>query len=506
MLVESLLTNAVKQPDSIAIVDDLGSYTFKQLRRMAVGLSRAISTQTSKDRVGLLLPSSAGFAASFYGTLLAGKSVVPINFLLGEKEIKHIVADSGIDLVLTIPLLAPRVANTGLKVIDLVQFSAAAKEAAALAAASGATDSTPDIQIPKRDPHDLAVLMYTSGTSGLPKGVMLTFNNLETDVESAIEAAQLKGQHNFLGILPLFHSTGLLATMLAPMRLGAMVVYIGRFSPVATIKAIREHKISVMAAVPSMYGALARLKDSTPADVQTLYAPLSGGEPLPVNVREAFLHKYNKHIMEGYGLTETIGPVAVNVPHAHRPGSVGKPMPQVTVKITDDNGNALPVGQTGEVWLKGPMIMKGYFNLPKETAEVLTADGYFKSGDLGQLDDNGYLYITGRKKDLIIVAGEKAVPREIEEALMSHPAIAEAAVVGKKDSSRGEIVVAFIVLKEGMNATSDQLRETCRSSGLASFKVPREVFYVKELPHSPTGKVLKRILIEQLEKQDGAIA
>jgi long-chain acyl-CoA synthetase len=487
MLFEPLFAHARNSPQQLAIIDDHGRYTFQQVAAMASGLGMYLSLQTEQPRVGLLLPSGVGFVASFYGTLLAGKSVVPINFLLGEREIAHILADSGIDTIVTIPQLAGRLKDTPLKIVDLTQLPQVP------------TGLAPKFPAPSSE--DIAVLMYTSGTSGLPKGVILTYGNLQSDVDSAIEYAQLVGEHKFLGILPLFHSTGMLATMIAPIQLGAMTVFIGRFSPVATIKAIREHGVSVMVAVPSMYGALARLKDAGPADVQTLYAPLSGGEPLPANIRDGFLQKFHKHIMEGYGLTETIGPVTVNIPQAHRPGSVGRPMPGVIIKITDDDGNALPQGQAGEVWLKGPMIMKGYFNLPNETADALTTDGFFKSGDLGMLDEQGYLHITGRKKDLIIVAGEKAVPREIEEALMTHPAVAEAAVMGKKDPSRGEVVVAFVVAREGQSVKPDELRETCRAKGLAPFKVPREIIFVAEFPRSPTGKVLKRVLAEQLKAE-----
>ncbi len=484
MLFEPLFTHALNIPQQIAIVDDHGQYTFPQIAAMATGLGLYLAAQTQKPRIGLLLPAGAGFVASFYGTLLAGKCVVPINFLLGEREIAHIIADSGIDTIVSTPQLAVRLKDTSLKIVDITQLP------------QTPTGLAPKFPSPKSD--DMAVLMYTSGTSGLPKGVILSYGNLQSDVDAAISHAQLVGQHKFLGILPLFHSTGLLASMLAPMQLGATTVYIARFSPVGTIKAIREHGISVMAAVPSMYGALARLKDAGPADVQTLYAPLSGGEPLPANIREGFFQKFQKHILEGYGLTETIGPVTVNVPQARVAGSVGTPMPGVIIKITDDDGNALPHGQSGEVWLKGPMIMKGYFNLPEETAAALTADGFFKTGDLGRVDEQGFLFITGRKKDLIIVAGEKAVPREIEEALMQHPAVAEAAVLGKKDASRGEVVVAFIVLKEGQSPRPDEFKETCRAQGLAAFKVPREIIIVKEFPRSPTGKVLKRVLAEQL--------
>lgn len=327
---------------------------------------------------------------------------------------------------------------------------------------------------------------------------MLTYGNLQSDVEAAISHACLQGKHKFLGILPLFHSTGMLATLLAPITLGAQTIYIGRFSPVATLNAIRQHQISIVAAVPSMYAAIIRLKDAKPEDFEPLYAAISGGEPLPAAVQEGFQHKFGKPIYEGYGLTETIGPIAFNVPGAIRIGSVGKLIPGAITKIVNDDGNAQDIGQTGEIWLKGPMVMKGYYNLPNESAAALTADGYFKSGDLGHIDKEGYLFVTGRKKELIIVAGEKAVPREIEDVLLRHPAVADAAVVGKKDPSRGEVVVAFVIPKEGQTIKPEEIRDFARSQGLIQWKVPREVTVVDDLPRSPTGKVLKRVLSERV--------
>jgi len=490
MLFEPLFAHAATQPNDIAIIDDTGRYTHQQLAGFAAGLGLYLSMQTSRDKVGLLLPAGAGFAASFYGTLLAGKSVVPINFLLGEREITHVIADSGIDTVVTIPQLAGKLAGSNLKIVDLAALPKTPPAAI-----------TPRFPSPKAD--DLAVLMYTSGTSALPKGVMLTYGNLQTDVESAIAHAQLQGKHKFLGILPLFHSTGLLATLIAPITLGAQTVYIARFSPVATLNAIREHQISIVAAVPAMYAAIVRLKNAAPEDFQPLYAAISGGEPLPAAVREAFQARFGQPIYEGYGLTETIGPIAFNVPEHIRPGSVGRLIPGASAKIVDDDGKEVAQGQPGEIWLKGPMVMKGYYNLPNETAAALTADGFFKSGDIGFLDPDGYLHVTGRKKELIIVAGEKAVPREIEDVLLRHPGVADAAVVGKKDPSRGEVVVAFVIPKEGQTVKPDELRDFARQQGLVQWKIPREVTVVQDLPRSPTGKVLKRVLSEQVNAAAG---
>lgn len=485
MLFESLFQHAARQPKQTAVIDDTGTYDWQQFAAASAGLGMYLRAQTDRPRVGLLLPACMGFAASFYGTLLAGKTVVPINFLLGDKEVGHIITDSGIDTIVTIPLLAERLNETPIKVVDLSLLPKPPSAAI--------TPKFPDVSA-----DDLAVLMYTSGTSGLPKGVQLTYGNLSSDVDAAIQHAQLTGSHKFLGILPLFHSTGLLATLIAPVRLGSTTVYQGRFSASSVVKTIKEHAISIVAAVPSMYAVLARLKDAGPEDLQSLYAAISGGEPLPAIIRQAFEKKFNKPIYEGYGLTETIGPIAFNVPGAIKPGSVGKLIPGAEAKIADDEGKAVAPGETGEVWLKGPMIMKGYFNLPDESAKALTGDGYFKTGDLGHLDADGYLHITGRKKDLIIVAGEKASPREIEELILKHQSVKEAAVVGKKDSSRGEVVVAFVTVKEGMELKGDEIREFCRQQGLAQWKVPREVFIESDLPRSPTGKVLKRLLSEKV--------
>jgi long-chain acyl-CoA synthetase len=480
MLIDPLFRHAAATPDEIACIDERGQYTYKQLATMAAGMSRLIASQTSAPSIGLLLPAGSGFVASFYGTLLAGKSAVLINYLLGDKEIAHVIKDSGIDCVVTIPQLSPRVASAGSKVIDLAQVAANPN------AMSAAAD-TP-VQFPNVGTDDMAVLMYTSGTSGLPKGVILTYGNLQSDVDAAIKHARLEHKHRFLGVIPLFHSFGMTAMMLAPIQLAATVTYMARFSAVAALKAIREQKTSLMFGVPSMYAAILRLKDAKPEDFQPIYAMISGGEPLPQSVREGFKQRFGVNLYEGYGLTETSPVVSLNVPQEHRPGSAGKPVPGADFKIVEDD----------EIWVRGPMVMKGYHNLPQETAAVLTSDGYFKTGDLGRFDSDGFLYITGRKKELIIVAGEKASPREIEDVLMRHPSVLDAAVLGKKDPSRGEVVVAFVMAREGQTIEADQVRDFCRDQELAQWKVPREIMVVEDLPRSPTGKVLKRVLAEKL--------
>jgi long-chain acyl-CoA synthetase len=489
MLFEPLFAHADAKPLDVAIHDDRGTWTYQQVAAMAAGLGMYLSFQTRKPTVGILLPAGVGFAASFYGTLLAGKAVVPINFLLGDREIAHVIKDSDIDTVITATPLLPRLAGMAdLKVIDLLQLP-----------------PTPPAAIKPHFPEvtadDLAVLMYTSGTSGLPKGVRLTYGNLQSDVNAAIEFAALKSQHVFLGVIPLFHAFGMTAMMLAPIQLGAPVIYMSRFSAVGAVQHIRERGVSLMFGVPSMFGAMLHLKNASADDFKSIYAMISGGEPLSSPIRDGFRDRFKVNLLEGFGLTETSPVVALNVPQDFRVGSVGKPLPGVTVKVVDENNNPLPQGQQGEVWLKGPMVMTGYHNLPDATAEALTADGYFKTGDLGHVDQDGFLFITGRKKDLIIVAGEKASPREIEEAILKNASVGDAAVVGKKDPGRGEVVVAFVTAKEGQTVTAEQVKETCRQHGLPQWKIPREVHVVPDLPRSPTGKVLKRVLAEQLNAQ-----
>jgi long-chain acyl-CoA synthetase len=312
-------------------------------------------------------------------------------------------------------------------------------------------------------------------------------------------AASFQHRQKFFGVLPLFHVFGMVANMLAPLQLGASILYAARFSPVGMLKAIREQGVSIVSGVPSMFGTLLRLKDASAADFKNVHLLLCGGEPLPATLREAFPARFGIELSEAYGMTEASLGVALNTPHAHKAGSVGRAIPGIEVKVVDDAGDPVPAGESGEFWIRGPMIARAYHNLPDETAAAFTPDGYFKTGDLGRVDSDGFLFVTGRKKDLIIVSGEKVSPREVEEMLMSHPSVAEAAVIGKPDASRGEVVAAYVIPREGQPPPEPEaLREYCRQQGLPQWKVPREVTVVADLPRSPTGKVMKRGLVAAL--------
>jgi long-chain acyl-CoA synthetase len=481
MLTESLFTQAASRPEAPAIVDDAGRYSYSQLAGMAAGLGAYIAAQTTRPRVGLLLPSSAGFVASFYGALLARKTVVPLNFLLSEREVAHCIADSGIDTVVTIPQLAGRLKGTPLKVIDLTQLPPVP---------AGAKTQAP----PRPDPapDEIAVLMYTSGTSGLPKGVLLSHRNIQSNVDAAISHFDFQRHHRFLGVVPLFHAFGMTAMMLAPIQLGATIVYVARFSPVGTVNAIREHGISLMGGVPSMYAAILRLKDASAEDFKTIYAMISGAEPLPATLREAFAARFGVTLLDAYGMTEMSLAIASNTPQMQKSGSVGKPVPGVQVRIVDDEGNALPAGQSGEIWVTGPMVMRSYHNLPAETAAALTADGYFKTGDIGTMDERGFFKIVDRKKDMVLVSGFNVYPNEVEDVVAGLAGVLECAVVGVPDEKTGE-AVKLVIVKKDPALTEAQVREYCRAN-LTGYKQPKVVEFRTELPKTPVGKILRREL------------
>jgi long-chain acyl-CoA synthetase len=331
---------------------------------------------------------------------------------------------------------------------------------------------------------------------------MLTNGNLQSNAIDSCEFARFTQKTVFLGVIPMFHTLGLMGCLLIPMMLGCKVVYQARFSPMGTFDAIKNHGVEVLIMVPTMYAVMANAKAAKPELLQNIKLAISGGEALPVPLIEQFKAKFNITLMEGFGLTETSPIVALNLPWAHKAGAAGKVIPHVRVKTVDEEGRDLPVGTDGgELYIQGPNVMKGYYNKPEVTAEVITPDRWFKTGDIARIDAEGFIYITGRKKDMIIMAGEKVFPREIEEAIKQHPAVLMVGVIGVKDESRGESPVAFIQLKpeagvEGSGIakpTSQEIRAFVRER-IAPYKSPKEVYFMDELPMTPTGKVLKRAL------------
>ena len=489
MLVNSLIDTARAHGDAPAVADPTRSLTYRQLLRFSRVMRRHVLRATHAPHVGLMMPSSAVFAGTFYSVLWAGRTVVPLNFLLQPDELARVVQDSQIDVIFTIRHFADQAAAAGVKVIFIEDLPL--KRDIIL------SYLTPIPAAPKVDPNDTAVLLYTSGTSGHPKGVRQTYQNLCSNVEAAIKAGRLTRQHRFLGVLPLFHSFGLTTMLLVPVRLGASVYLLPKYNPNLLFRTVREQKSTIIMLIASMYAALLRSKSAKADDLASLQYAISGGEALSPDVSRRFKERFGVEILQGYGMSEAAPIVSLSMPWMHKPGKVGCALPGITVAAFDDEGRRLPDGETGELWIQGPNVMPGYYCKPDESRAALTDDGWYRSGDMGCVDSDGFIQITGRKKEMIIVGGENVYPREIEMALESHPAVHEASVIGQPDASRGEVVVAFVCLTEGATASDVELREYCRDK-VAGYKVPRRVIISADLPRGPTGKILKRELSKLL--------
>ena len=469
-LPQAVLKSLQQHTDQIVSRDPDSELTADQFLRACRAGAGALSSGPAGRMVGLLLPNSAAYPAALLAVIWGGKVAVPLNPMLKPNELDFLFKDAHIDTVVVATATQGLLAGLPVKAVhvsDLLQ-------------AQGRAGPTPA----EANPSDTAVMLYTSGTSGKPKGVPLSHNNLLGSARALIARAGLGGHDAFLGVLPMFHVFGLIGTMVVPLLLGAEATYLTRFSPERVAATIAERKVTVFVAVPGMFGLLVRSKVSDES-FRSLALPVCGGEALPASHREAYRQRFGRDLLEGYGLTETSAVVSVNLPKENKPGTVGKPLPGVQVRIA---------GEDGEVQVLGPGVLKGYHNRPEENAASFTADGWFRTGDLGTLDAEGYLSITGRLKELIIRGGEKVMPREVEEVLCQFPGVLEAAVIGEPDGDRGEAVVAFVVPTD-RPPTQDALREFCRGR-LAEFKIPRRITIARDLPRGATGKLLKRALRE----------
>jgi long-chain acyl-CoA synthetase len=341
------------------------------------------------------------------------------------------------------------------------------------------------------EPSDTAVLLYTSGTTGTPKGAELTHDNLLRNCEGSRDLFNLGAGTVMLGALPLFHSFGQTCGMNTCVVAGGTLTLLPRFDPGKALEIIERDRVSVFEGVPTMYGAMLNLPDHERHDTSTLRLCASGGAALPVELMRGFEEAFSCKILEGYGLSET-SPVA-SFNHANRerkPGSIGQPIAGVEMKVVDDQDHDLAEGEVGEIVVRGHNVMKGYWNQPEATADAMRG-GWFHTGDLARVDEDGYFFIVDRKKDMIIRNGFNVYPREIEEVLYEHPAVREAAVIGLPHDEYGEEVGAAVSLKAGAEVSPEELREFLKAQ-VAAFKYPRKVWIVDELPKGPTGKILKR--------------
>jgi len=468
---------ARRMPGKTAVHDDTGSTTYRQLLGAAQAVAAAVRETTDAERVGLLAPTCAAFPAAYFGILFADKVPVPLNFLLDAGTLGFMVRDAALDTVVATRHFQPMVEALGAKALYVEDQTAPPAE----------------MLVPTRGGDDLATLLYTSGTTGLPKGVVLTHRNFVANVESCLRHIGITEDWVFLGVLPFFHSFGITTSMLVPLLVGGSGAYVAKFSPQRVIEVIQAHGVNVCFAVASMFRVLMRAGEQAGVKLGSLKFAIAGGEALGAPLAARFEEIFGIPLLEGYGLTETSPVLSVNLPERNRQGSVGPMLDWVEPRIADDEGNPLPEGADGELWVRGDCVARGYYQRPEETAAQFTPDGWFKTGDLARIDADRYLWITGRKKDLIISAGENISPNEIESVLHQHPAVFEAAVIGVPDERRGEVPKAFITLREGAEATADDLIAFCRAR-LPRYKVPVAFDFRPELPHSPTGKVHKLTL------------
>lgn len=475
-----------RQARRVLVVDDRRSYTGAELLVGSMHVAAAIKPRSDTRGVGILLPSSGAFPMVALASWMLGRTVVPLNFLLKPEELQYVIDNAGIDTIVTAQAMldhlghAPRVRN--LLRLDDVSFSGFPEP---IVPACPADD-------------DLAVLLYTSGTSGRPKGVMLTHGNIASNIRQTLAVVPVKPDDVMLGVLPQFHSFGLTVLTLLPLTVGVKAVFTAKFVPAKLVRLMREHHATFFVAIASMWGALLNAKDAAPEDFASLRYAISGGEPLPDAVAARFKERFGVVISEGYGLTETSPVTNVCLSTDHKPHSVGRPVPWMTQRIVDPaTGAIVEPGHDGEVQMKGPNVTQGYYKLPAETAAAFTHDGFFRTGDIGRFDEDGFLSITGRLKEMLIIGGENVFPREIEEALGQHPAVASCGVIGAADPIRGEVPVAFVELREGAKVEASELTAWCRAR-LAGYKVPRDIRVVQELPKNPTGKVVRRELRQLL--------
>jgi long-chain acyl-CoA synthetase len=503
-------------PDRVALTSAGGSLTYGDLCRHAERVAAALAALgiAPGDHVALSCPNVPWFPIAYFGILKAGAVVVPLNVLLKPREIAYHLKDSDAKALLAfegsaeLPMAAmARAACDDAKCQNLVVMTTAPDGASPLPGVPTLGElmraaAMPPFQTRRRRMDDTAVILYTSGTTGHPKGAELTHANMFLNAAASRDMylPAIRGgmeQEVALVTLPLFHSTAQTCLMNAGLLGGFRLVLMPRFDSAAVLDVMEREQVGLWIGVPTMYWALlqhARVSGvDTSGVAKHLRLCVSGGAAMPLEVMREFERVFGVRILEGYGLSETSPVASFNQLHQPtRPGTVGQPILGVELRCVDDEDRMLPVDEVGEIVIRGPNVMKGYYNRPEATEEAMR-HGWFHTGDIGKLDADGYLTIVDRKKDMIIRGGFNVYPREIEEVMLTHPAVALAAVIGVADERLGEEVKAFVVRRPGSDITETALVEWCRDQ-MAAYKYPRSIEFRDALPISPTGKILKREL------------
>jgi long-chain acyl-CoA synthetase len=499
-LAQAFANSAQKHAEKSALFWGERVYTYRELWSQSVFLSEILRNQFGikpGDRVGLWLKNCPEFVPALFGILETGAVLVPINNFLKPDEVGFILGDAGIDVILTGAELsgqfqALKALRPTLRLLNVEHILTSWR----------VPPATPAFEIadPKgaaRRESDLAVLVYTSGTTGRPKGAMLSNGNLLHNVESCRIVLQTVDQDRFAVLLPMFHSYMLTVGLLLPLTVGGSILLVKSLHPVRNvIQELFARGTTVLPAIPQFYRGMANADIPTPLPMRVC---ISGSAPLPVQVLKDFEKRFGIPLIEGYGLSEASPVVAKNpLDRTRKPGSIGLPIPNVEMSVQDDAGHMLGVRQVGEICVRGGNVMLGYWNHPEETAKAFRND-WLLTGDLGFRDEEGYYYITDRKKDMLLVNGNNVYPREIEEVIYQFPDVKEAAVIGYPDPRRGEQPVAYVVPNENTTIDPDALLKFVRAK-LADYKVPRQVIISPALPRNSVGKILKTTLREQASR------
>lgn len=509
-LSEIILESAKRFPKETALINDEERITYRDLRKQVLSVAAYLKSigVGRGDTVALMCGNMPEFTIAYFGVLASGATLVTLNSLLVADEIAYQLENSQSVGVISEAESLPSVLE-GIGRAECTEWTILANRTIP-PEAKGAEFRThlgdilekfdPLDRCELTQPDDTAVIMYTSGTTGHPKGAELTHFNLWENARQVSERlfAEKDGEIQLVGpgevaiaALPLYHTFGQTCVQNALLTNGGAVTYLKRFEPEACAKIIARDRVTILDAVPTIYTALLHCESVDPADLQCLSYGVSGGAALPLEVRSAFEAKFKMELQEGYGLTETSPVASAQVRWRERKiGSIGCPIEGVEMKIFDDNDNEVPPGTDGEVVIRGRNIMKGYLNQPEATAKAIR-NGWFHSGDVGRMDDEGHFYIVDRMKDMIIRGGYNVYPREVEEVLYAHPNIAEACVIGVPDEKYGEEVKAVVTLMPSAKASPEEIVEYCKKH-VAAYKYPRVVEFVADIPKGPTGKILKR--------------
>ncbi len=513
--------SAAQHPDKSCAIFYGKHYTYRQINTLADRFAAGIRQLGIRkgSRVALLLPNCPQYLIAYYGLLKAGAVIVPLNPLYTEQELTFHLTDSEAEAVITLPMFLEKTvalqSKTALKHIiytrltDFLPFPlnlAQGLREAGLIRKAGSADlvdfrrlqqETTSFTPEPVDPGELALLMYSGGTTGTAKGIMLSHYACVANACQLVAWGRMEGQERLLAVLPLFHGFGMSVTMNAPIMAGGEIVLMPRFKVLDVVKAIQKYRPDFFIGVPTMFVAFTNLPDIGRYDLSSLKGIFVGAAPLTRGIKEGFEAKTGGRMIEGYGLTESVTACMANPYQGqHKIGSIGIPFPDVDMKIVSlDDGHDLPAGELGEIVLRSPTLMLGYYKKPEETKAAIV-DGWLHTGDIGYMDEDGYFYITDRKKELIIIGGFNVFPREIDEVLYQHPKVKEGTAVGIPDAYSGERIKVFIVLKDGETATPEEFFAYFRER-LVPYKVPAEIEFRSDLPKSMIGKILRRSLREE---------